>query len=265
MEETKHCKWYNDDDIIKGLVCLAGDRACNLCKYDDLAMQDGERTCVNIVAEEAIKLIKHLKDEKEEIRLFNLSLQKGEVDMTIESEMAKSFYNSIVQVFEQNGAKNFFTTTIDIDGKKGRYAFTIEKFGGKTVAEKLAEQKAEIERLKIREDKERLYKDEFQDKCVALKLENAELQKQIDELKATIYRLLGVHDEIASYAQSLEEKNEQAVKDTAKEIFENATEGFVFNFVAESEDYKNGYDRAIDDYDDKLKDFIKERYGVEVE
>lgn len=90
---------------------------------------------------------KRLKDKEEEIRLFNLSLQNGEIDMSIESEMAKSFYNSIVQVFEQNGAKNFFTTTIDIEGKNGRYAFTIEKVGGQTVAEKLAEQEAEIERL----------------------------------------------------------------------------------------------------------------------
>lgn len=91
--------------------------------------------------------IERLKDEKEEIKLFNLAIQNGEVDMRIESEMAKSFYGSIVQVFEQNGSKNFFTTTIDIEGKKGRYAFTIEKVGGQTVAEKLAEQKAEIERL----------------------------------------------------------------------------------------------------------------------
>jgi hypothetical protein len=61
--------------------------------------------------------IEKLKDEKEEIRLFNLAIQNGEIDMRIESEMAKSFYHSIVQIFEQNGATNFFTTTVDIEGK----------------------------------------------------------------------------------------------------------------------------------------------------
>ena len=101
----------------------------------------------NKVYDDLSKEIDRLENEKEEIRLFNLALENGEIDMSIESEMAKSFYNSIVQIFEKNGATNFFTTTVDIGGKKGRYAFTIEKVGSQTVAEKLAEQKAEIERL----------------------------------------------------------------------------------------------------------------------
>lgn len=137
--------------------------------------------------------IERLTDEKEEIRLFNLAIQNGEVDMRIESEMAKSFYNSIVQVFEQNGAKNFFTTTVDIDGKKGRYAFTIEKVGGQTVAEKLAEQKAEIERLTEEiatakqelVNEQRYYENAYSRAC-QLETQNAELQKKVENQKAVI-------------------------------------------------------------------------------
>ena len=155
MEEKK----LTDEEIVKALECCAmisvnpntrGE--CTECPYFQKAIDcfSGKRSEMDTL--DLIHRLQDenewLKDEKEEIRLFNLALQNGEVDMRIESEMAKSFYNSIVQVFEQNGAKNFFTTTIDIEGKNGRYAFTIEKMGGQTVAEKLAEQKAEIERLK---------------------------------------------------------------------------------------------------------------------
>jgi hypothetical protein len=139
MEEKK----LTDEEIVKALenkkedILEEMDRTGN-CLDDYIVWVDGE---VIVGTLDLIHRLqdenKRLKDEKEEIRLFNLAIENGEIDMRIESEMAKSFYNSIVQVFEQNGAKNFFTTTIDIGGKKGRYAFTIEKVGGQTVAEKV--------------------------------------------------------------------------------------------------------------------------------
>lgn len=135
MEEKK----VNDDVVIKALV-VAKDGFGKL--YNGNLYEDALDLIHRLQDEN-----KRLKDEEEEIKLFNLAIQNGEVDMRIESEMAKSFYNSIIQIFEQNGAKNFFTTTVDIEGKKGRYSFTIEKVGGQTVAEKLAKQTSEIKRL----------------------------------------------------------------------------------------------------------------------
>lgn len=145
-------KKLTDEEVIEALECCSKSWDCNNCKRNK--ENNNRFICSENLLKDCLDLIhrlqaenEQLKDEKEEIRLFNLSMQNGEVDMRIESEMAKSFYNSIIQIFEQNGAKNFFTTTVDIEGKKGRYAFTIEKVGGQTVSEKLAEQKAEIERL----------------------------------------------------------------------------------------------------------------------
>lgn len=218
--------------------------------------------------------IERLKDEKKEIKLFNLAIQNGEVDMRIESEMAKSFYNSIVQVFEQNGAKNFFTTTIDIEGKKGRYAFTIEKVGGQTVAEKLAEQKAEIERLTERE--------KFLENAWHISLENAntldialnasrareqEYKKQVDELKeerenmqAEIIGLESQKEDLYFQNQNLQSyidnhepiwkrNTEQAVKDTAKEIYDFAKDFFEWDeegFVRELKEFVQGYDVEVE-------------------
>ncbi len=91
---------------------------------------------------------KRLTEEKagyEDLKLFNLAMMNGELDMTISGEYAKAFFNAIIGIFDQNGAKNYFTTTVDIEGRKGRYAFTIEKAGGQTVAEKLAELEDKIE------------------------------------------------------------------------------------------------------------------------
>lgn len=156
MEEKK----LTDEEIVKALeLCIGEDCHCKDCAFHKVCVADGNDTQLLINALDLINRqkaeIERLTDEKEEIRLFNLAIQNGEIDMRIESEMAKSFYNSIIQIFEQNGAKNFFTTTVDIDGQNGRYAFTIEKVGGQTVADKIAELKAEIERLKIDLENER--------------------------------------------------------------------------------------------------------------
>lgn len=159
--------------------------------------------------------IKRLKDEKEEIKLFNLAIQNGEVDMRIESEMAKSFYGSIVQVFEQNGAKNFFTTTIDIEGKKGRYAFTIEKVGGQTVAEKLAEQKAEIERLTEELDLANETIDRNNKRYKKVSIERQKALDRVDFLEDALLDKIRRNEELIT---AIKQAEQQAVKDTAKDI-----------------------------------------------
>ena len=217
--------------------------------------------------------IERLKDEKEEIRLFNLALQNGEVDMRIESEMAKSFYNSIIQVFEQNGGKNFFTTTIDIEGKNGRYAFTIEKVGGQTVAEKLADQKAEIERLT--EDCESADAVlEAQTHLIDLiKKDKAELQKQVDELKANNEhldsentRLVCEMDKLLDDGWDIMDEEADAWykkggKDTAKEIFDWLKSEVIMTEIPHGGELSEEDVEAVMWW--QIEEHFKKRYGVE--
>lgn len=113
----------------------------------------------------------------------------------------------------------------------------------------------EIERLTEENGQLKGYND-------GLEYEVEQRQKQVDELTDKLGKVLsGIKADEVLTARGVE----QAVKDTAKEILTNAIEGFVFSFTAYNEDYRNGYDEAIDDYDNKLEEFIKERYGVEVE
>ena len=259
MEEKK----LTDEEVVKALKCCSKSWDCNNCKRDK--ENNNRFICSENLLKDCLDLIhrlqaenEQLKDEKEEIRLFNLSIQNGEVDMRIESEMAKSFYNSIIQIFEQNGAKNFFTTTVDIEGKKGRYVFTIEKVGGQTVAEKLADQKAEIERLTEENDLKRAQvgllteQVEYLKNCGDNFLADCEkLQKQVDELKGELEKAYeieraNIQAEIAEAGTSCHWCKEQAVKDTAKEICE-MIDGTCIS--------SKGY----------LCSIISKRYGVEVE
>lgn len=69
MEEKK---LTDDTEINVGMIenalkCLAGQKACDLCVYDDRAMQDGERTCINLVAEDTLDLINRLQEEIERL------------------------------------------------------------------------------------------------------------------------------------------------------------------------------------------------------
>lgn len=96
------------------------------------------------------------------------------------------------------------------------------------------------------------------------------LEKQVDELKqehekAYEIERANIQAEIAEAGTSCHWCRQQAEKDTAKEMLTAIIEGFVFTFKTNNEDYKNGYDQALTDYDNNLKKFFKERYGVEVE
>jgi chromosome segregation ATPase len=150
--------------------------------------------------------------------------------------------------------------------------------------ETLAEKDKEIERLKIQKDKEQLYKDEFQDKCVVLKLENAELQKQVDELNKPIGKFRNttalqkayesLEKEFTKRSQQLKElqrNNDALVEDLAnmtiypeeavKRIRDRAVKYTVKDILILAEDYNYGYEDNMDDFMQALK----EKYGVEVE
>lgn len=70
MDEKK----LNEEDIINGLRCMAGQKACDLCKYNDLAEQ-GEGTCMNFVAEDTIELISEQKAEIERLTEENKAIR----------------------------------------------------------------------------------------------------------------------------------------------------------------------------------------------
>ena len=86
---------------------------------------------------------------------------------------------------------------------------------------------------------------------------NAKLQKQVDDYE----KALNYFEERDIFC---EDCKSQAVKDTAKEIFKDIFESLVFGHPAPNEEYRNGYEQALYDYDEKLRKFAKECYGVEV-
>ena len=93
---------------------------------------------------------------------------------------------------------------------------------------------------------------EYRKTIKELKDKNAELQKQVDELTAFKNEAIS----LSLYGVGLKDGKQQAVKDTAKEIFET-----LFNECWAIKD-ENGYKMFIES---KIKHIAKERYGVEVE
>lgn len=163
------CKWYKDEFCTNDKCPYCTDycpvaQNDTICKYresDIMTATDEER-------EQQIKryigglpkgtqkdiwdYISSLKERVEDaqaVKLYALNMQNGAIDMSLESEHCKAFMATIIQIFEQNGGKNFFTTTVELDNRKGaRYALTIQKTDGQTPAEKLADLQAENNSLK---------------------------------------------------------------------------------------------------------------------
>ena len=88
-------------------------------------------------------------------------------------------------------------------------------------------------------------------------IETAELQKQVDELKEK--QFIECHGMLKGC-----DMVKQAVKDTAREIFDKSISGFAFCIVDANKDYEEGYMDGLIDYRERLKEFAKEK-GVEVE
>ena len=57
----------NYENVVKGLRCWSGEKACDLCIYDELVLEEEEKTCVNLVAEDALELIFEQKAEIERL------------------------------------------------------------------------------------------------------------------------------------------------------------------------------------------------------
>jgi hypothetical protein len=117
-------------------------------------------------------------------------------------------------------------------------------------------QKAEIERLK--DEFKTDYRNSWKNKFFSALEENRERQKQVDELKGKIC-------ELVANKCNLVVKEQQSVKDTAKEIFEKIFEVLCcFTTQGKSEDYNEGYIDCLAEVDKRLQNLAKEKYGVEV-
>lgn len=92
--------------------------------------------CVDALIEAGIGDVSAQKAEQEEIKLFNAEIKNGEIDMTVGGAGFKTFFALIEQMFKQNGATAFLTTTIE-GGNDIKYAVTIQRVGEKSPAEEL--------------------------------------------------------------------------------------------------------------------------------
>lgn len=101
--------------------------------YDD---DDHFHRMASALLEAGIGDVSAVKAEQEEIKLFNAEIKNGEIDMTVGSAGFKTFFAIVEQMFKQNGAKAFLTTTIE-GGNDTKYAVTIQKVGEKSPAEEL--------------------------------------------------------------------------------------------------------------------------------
>ena len=121
------------------------------------------------------------------------------------------------------------------------------KYQAKVLHETIVEQKAEIKRLK------NAYKEGFEQGKFDSQVKIVELQKQVDELKEE-------RENMQAEIIAMDEARLQAVKDTAKEIFQELYNQF-------SADYINHEINNLKDwnYADFIVSFAKDRYGVEVE
>ena len=100
---------------------------------------------------EAIEEIKRLREDQNDLRLYTMKMQNGEIDMTLGSEHADAFIFGLLQIFAQNGAKNFLTTDVEFIKDGQRYTLTIQKVGGQTPAEKLSAMRNETRKETAKE------------------------------------------------------------------------------------------------------------------
>ncbi len=99
---------------------------------------DGVPKAVAVI-KEAVEEIKLLRKTENDLRLYEMQMKNGEIDMAVGSEVCNAFIFSLIQIFKQNGAKNFFTTTVEVADEHGeKYALTIQKVDGETPAEQLS-------------------------------------------------------------------------------------------------------------------------------
>lgn len=141
-----------DEEVKKGLECRLSLRQnndmCDKCPYTN--------DCFGL-DEDALALIKRLEEENkilkeqcDDVRLYSLDMNNGKIDMTLGSENSKAFIHSIIQLFKQNGGKNFIAIEIEVGEKFGdRYVLTIEKVGMEKHKDKIRKETAKEILMKL--------------------------------------------------------------------------------------------------------------------
>ena len=113
-----------------------GEILCN----DDCIKRSFAKDAVNelipdgavvLTKEEYERLDKHIKA----VNVYEMQMKNGEIDMTVGSDNAKLFISTLVNLFRQNGAKNFFSTTVECVDNGEKYSLTVKKENGKSLAE----------------------------------------------------------------------------------------------------------------------------------
>jgi hypothetical protein len=172
--------------------------------------------------------IERLKSELTDLNIHAINIENGDIDLIISGINAKIFYSTVVQIFKQNGGKNFYTIAVESRKKGEKYALTIQNCNrALTPAEKMEQMKREIEGLQeIRQDMAKL--NEFMSTkiskpgyagrpCVDTVIEEIELLKrENDNLHCQDCAKQAF--EVACLLQEYKEENERLKAFTPKQI-----------------------------------------------
>ncbi len=237
MEEKK----LTDEEIVKALKCCMRIDGCDKCPLVEIPTIE---QCRNNKNRCALYLIKRLQTENERLKTANTFIvtkggrdfgktahfkivdydrlkkenaeQKAEIErLTKKAEEAKFWEKDYLE-----WATGFLKTRFDIkdwftNSETQRPPCTYEFFAS-TLWEKIRPAMEWLDELKERNE--------------ALRKENAELQKQVDELTTEKEDLYFQNKNLQTYIENHEpiwkRNTEQAVKDTAKEIFTDLLKEF---------------------------------------
>lgn len=96
--------------------------------------------------------INELKTMLNDVKVHNMAMENGEINMTIEGPNARNLFASIVQAFRQNGGKNFFA--VDMEDRNTGESFTviIQKNNGITPTQRMNIQEEQIKALAADKD-----------------------------------------------------------------------------------------------------------------
>ena len=115
---------------------------CVIC-HKDISMElpkidtYGNHYCGECYSDKCKKeLLKAENEELKAMHTFVMEIKKDNLDFSFNSEAADMFLSQIIQLFKQNGAKNFLTMAVGDPEKEGeKYSVTIQKASGATPAE----------------------------------------------------------------------------------------------------------------------------------
>ena len=146
-----------------------------------------------LTKEEYDRLNKYIKA----VDVYEMQMKNGEIDMTIGSDNAKLFISTLINLFRQNGAKNFFSTTVECSDNGEKYSLTIKKENGKSLAEATNEKVEQVRKETAREiidEISKVLKDLILDDGVSGK-EYLKTVRHFDKLKTRLREKYGVEVE----------------------------------------------------------------------